>query len=176
MSNMKKEEQLEDGRTDFSIRPIMKKDQKQIETLALKHWGEKTMIVHGKMYDLTTLQGFLADDSIRIIGFATFNTTGGTMEIISLDSFEENRGVGSELLAAVIRLSVVKKMDRLCLTTTNENLRALEFYQKRGFSLTELRVGAVNKARKLKPSIPLLSPDGIRIEHELELDYHCPLP
>lgn len=172
---LRQEEQPWDGRTYFSIRPIIQKDRKQIEELAEKHWGEKTMVVHGEKYDITKLPGYLADDSMRIIGFVTFNVVNETMEIISLDSFEENHGVGSDLLATAIRLACAKKMERLHVTTTNDNLRALEFYQKRGFSLTKLRVGAVNEARKLKPSIPLQSTDGITIEHELELDYCCPL-
>ncbi|MDD9148816.1 GNAT family N-acetyltransferase [Sporolactobacillus sp. CQH2019] len=168
---MEKGKQLQDKRTEFSVRPIIKEDQQQIRMLALQHWGETAMVVHGEKYNMTELPGYLAFDTMRVLGFVTFTITDGAMEIISLDSFAENRGVGSKLLTAVIHLAVKRKLQRLHLTTTNDNIRALEFYQKRGFSLAQLCVGAVNDARKLKPSIPVYSPDGIRIEHELVLDY-----
>ena len=53
--------------------------------------------------------------------------------------------------------------------TTNDNLRALRFYQRRGFRLKELRPGAVNDARRLKPQIPLYGADGIPMRDEIEL-------
>ena len=55
------------------------------------------------------------------------------------------------------------------LTTTNDNTDALRFYQKRGFGLAALRPGAVERARRVKPSIPLLGRHGISIRDELEL-------
>lgn len=58
----------------------------------------------------------------------------------------------------------------LRLITTNDNLKALCFYQKRGFSLIALHRGAIEEARKLKPEIPKLGMDAIPIRDELELD------
>ncbi len=46
--------------------------------------------------------------------------------------------------------------------TTNDNLAALRFYQRSGFRLVELRAGALDEARHLKPSIPATGSDGIR--------------
>ena len=59
---------------------------------------------------------------------------------------------------------------RLFLITTNDNLRALAFYQKRGFELAALRRGALNESRKLKPSIPLIGENGIPLRDEIELE------
>jgi ribosomal protein S18 acetylase RimI-like enzyme len=41
----------------------------------------------------------------------------------------------------------------LKLITTNDNLQALKFYQKRGFRLMEIYRNAVEEARKIKPEI-----------------------
>ena len=49
---------------------------------------------------------------------------------------------------------------------TNANLPALRFYQRRGF---RVRPGAVDAARKLKPSIPTSGAHGIPIHDELDL-------
>ncbi len=53
--------------------------------------------------------------------------------------------------------------------TSNDNLRALRFYQRRGFRLKELRPGAVDEARRLKPQIPLGGAEGIPMREEIEL-------
>jgi GNAT superfamily N-acetyltransferase len=59
---------------------------------------------------------------------------------------------------------------RLWLITTNDNLPALRFYQKRGFVLVRLHRGAVAGSRRLKPEIPLTGSEGIPIRDELELE------
>ena len=54
--------------------------------------------------------------------------------------------------------------------TTNDNLDALAFYQRRGFRLSGLRVGAVDEARRtLKPALPVIGEHGIELHDELEL-------
>jgi hypothetical protein len=55
--------------------------------------------------------------------------------------------------------------------TTNDNLDALRFYQRRGFRLTALRAGAVDRTRaSLKPRIGTLGEHGIPLRNELELE------
>jgi hypothetical protein len=64
---------------------------------------------------------------------------------------------------------------RLWLITTNDNVDALRFYQRRGFRLAALHAGAVDRSRtRLKPEIPEIGDHGIplRDEIELELDLH----
>jgi RimJ/RimL family protein N-acetyltransferase len=59
---------------------------------------------------------------------------------------------------------------RVRLTTTNDNLDAIRFYQRRGFKLSALRPDAVREARKLKPEIPAVGDYGIPITDELDLE------
>ncbi len=56
------------------------------------------------------------------------------------------------------------------MTTTNDNVDALRFYQRRGWNLAALHEDAVTRARRLKPEIPLVGDHGIPIRHELELE------
>jgi hypothetical protein len=58
----------------------------------------------------------------------------------------------------------------ITLITTNDNLPALRFYQKRGFDMSRLFCNAVDLSRKLKPEIPLFGIDGIPLKHEIELE------
>jgi ribosomal protein S18 acetylase RimI-like enzyme len=59
---------------------------------------------------------------------------------------------------------------RLWLVTTNDNLDALRFYQRRGLTLVALRPGAVAVGRKLKSSIPAVGAYGIPLRDELEFE------
>jgi len=60
---------------------------------------------------------------------------------------------------------------RLWLVTTNDNLHALRFYQRRGMCLVRVWPDATTRAReKLKPQIPLTGEHGIPIRDELELE------
>ena len=59
---------------------------------------------------------------------------------------------------------------RLWLITTNDNLPALGFYQKRGWRLVALHRDALDESRRLKPEIPLLGIDGIPLRDEIELE------
>jgi ribosomal protein S18 acetylase RimI-like enzyme len=58
---------------------------------------------------------------------------------------------------------------RLRVVTTNDNLHALRFYQRKGFILTALRPNALEETRKRKP-VPLLGEDGIPIRDEIEFE------
>lgn len=58
----------------------------------------------------------------------------------------------------------------LWLVTTNDNVDALRFCQRRGFRLRALRAGAVDESRRtVKPEIPEIGDHQIPIRDEIEL-------
>jgi ribosomal protein S18 acetylase RimI-like enzyme len=59
---------------------------------------------------------------------------------------------------------------RLWLITTNDNTHALRFYQRRGFRIVAIHVGAIDESRRLKPEISAVGLDGIPIRDEIELE------
>ena len=94
------------------------------------------------------------------------------MEIVSLDSFEENLGIGTLLINKAIEFFRQSSFKRLWLITTNDNLNALKFYQKRNFKISNFHLNAIRNSRNIKPSIPKLGYENIPIEHEIELEYN----
>jgi hypothetical protein len=54
--------------------------------------------------------------------------------------------------------------------THNDNLDALRFYQRRGFSISGIRLNSMARARKIKPSIPLIGDYNIPIRDEIDLE------
>jgi len=134
------------------------------------HWGSTEMVISSGVYDCSALDGFAAVNEVdKIIGLITYIIKYNECEIISLDSIEEGKGIGTTLVQEVENLAIKKKCELLKLITTNDNLLALRFYQKRGFILSQIINNAVEKARKLKPEIPLIGNDGIPIRDEIEL-------
>jgi GNAT superfamily N-acetyltransferase len=90
-------------------------------------------------------------------------------ELVTLDAVTANQGIGTALIEALISKLRGEMVTFLSATTTNDNLNALRFYQRRGFRITEVRPGAADKARCIKPSIPLVGEYGIPIRDEIEL-------
>ncbi|OPH00777.1 GNAT family N-acetyltransferase, partial [Lacticaseibacillus paracasei] len=76
---------------------------------------------------------------------------------------------GSALLQKVETTAVLSHKTGVELITTNDNLHALGFYQRRGYRLTQLFPEAVDQSRKIKPQIPAVADNGIPIRDELRL-------
>jgi GNAT superfamily N-acetyltransferase len=108
----------------------------------------------------------MAERDGTLVGVLTYVVTGDSCEILTLHAAEQWTGAGTALVEAVER-----KARRLWLLTTNDNVDALRFYQRRGFRLAELRPGAVDESRReLKPEIPETGEYGIPIRDELILE------
>ena len=106
----------------------------------------------------------------RVAGVVTYLIEGDRCGVVSLDAVTEGAGVGTALLEAACDAARRAGCRHIELVTTNDNVHALGFYQRRGFVLAELRPGAVDHARAtLKPEIPQVGRHGIPIRDELLL-------
>lgn len=136
------------------------------------HWLSTDMVLRGEMVDMTKVDGIIAlDDAQNMVGLLTYRISGTVCEITSLDSIHEGRGIGTALVERLIGIAREKGCERVVLITTNDNINALRFYQKRGFDLIRLDHNAMERARLLKPEIPLIGENGIPLRHELEFSY-----
>ncbi|MGK4465777.1 GNAT family N-acetyltransferase [Mammaliicoccus sciuri] len=138
--------------------------------LYIDNWGDDEMVVSSGTYQLSDLPGFVAYDEAEIIGVIIYIIRNDQIEIISLDSFRENVGIGSQLLKKLEEISEEKDITNISVITTNDNLNALKFYQKRGYNIRKVIPNAVEKARKQKPSIPQFAENGIPIRDEIVLE------
>jgi ribosomal protein S18 acetylase RimI-like enzyme len=129
------------------------------------------VVSRGKNVDAATLPGFIAECSGRITGLMTLHFHHGECEVVTLDAFQSGQGIGTTLLTKGVEEARRKGSRRLWLITTNDNIDALAFYQKRGLRLVAVHPDAVTQARILKPRIPLVAPNGIPIRDEIELEF-----
>ncbi|HYI22305.1 MAG TPA: GNAT family N-acetyltransferase [Candidatus Limnocylindrales bacterium] len=124
-----------------------------------------------ELVDITDLDGLVAVEGDEWLGYASYRIDPGSMEIAVLESLRTNRGIASALVARCVSVALKRPLERLWLITTNDNLHALRFYQRRGFVLLALHRGNATWARQhLKPEIPVLGLDDIPIRDELELE------
>ena len=74
------------------------------------------------------------------------------------------------MIEAAIQTAKAHQCRRVWLITTNDNIQAIRFYQKRGMVITAVHVNALKHSRTLKPEIPLIGNDGIPIRDEIEFE------
>jgi GNAT superfamily N-acetyltransferase len=95
---------------------------------------------------------------------------GDECELVTITSPRGGRAVGRALLDAVWDAAIEAGCTRLWLIATNDNLRALDIYQRWGVELVAFHRHAVTEAcRQLKPSVPVRGVNSIPIARELEL-------
>jgi ribosomal protein S18 acetylase RimI-like enzyme len=154
----------------FALRRLTRDDLPRLRQFWIDHWGGEEMIVRGRVYRPEQLEGFVVEDGDEWVGLLTFASEGDECEVTSLDSLRERQGFGSMLIDKAIEEARLRGCRRLFLITTNDNLNALGFYQKRGFEIVAIYRGAVNESRKRKPSIPQVGMNGIPLRDEIELE------
>jgi len=151
------------------IRAIRELDRPAVQRLLLRFWGGPGIVTRGRMHFAHTYPGFLARTGERITGLLTYQIRGERCEIISLNSLRRRRGIGTRLVLACQRRARTAGCREVWLITTNDNLRAIGFYQQRGFRIRRVHAGAIERSRRLKPSIPRIGMSGIPIRDEIEM-------
>ena len=157
-------------RKDFEVRTASRDDREWISKTLNACWGSTVMVSRGVLHDILAHPGFVAMQAGKPVGLLAYNIVGAECEITLMQSMCKGVGVGSALIDAAKHVATVEGCSRLWLITTNDNLRALHFYQKRGFTLAAVHPNALAQSRLLKPQIPLVGMDGIPLRDEIELE------
>jgi ribosomal protein S18 acetylase RimI-like enzyme len=161
----------------IDVRPLSDSDKDWSVIVETESWGKPVVARLGELVDPTELPAFVAWLEGERAGLASYSIRGDACELVTLRSLREGRGVGRALLDAVRAAAIGAGCTRLWLITTNDNLRALELYQRWGMEIVAFHRHAVTEARRdLKPTIPEHGEHGIPIAHELELERRLQSP
>ena len=156
----------------LEVRRVDHHDEDWVGELMRTRWGDESVARLGRLIHPTRLPGFVVvADLIEPVGLLTYELADEQCEVVTIDSLRQGIGVGSLLIDAVIHLARDVRCRRVWLITTNDNLHAQGWYERRGFRLVTTRPGAVARDRELKPSIPLMGQGGVPITDELEYEY-----
>lgn len=154
----------------YDIVKLNEGNRDKVNKILIQEWETTDIIIRGKIIDGTKLEGFLALKDNEIVGLITYMIENNECEICSLNSFIENKGIGTALINKVKAYLKLNNCAKLKLITTNDNIRAIEFYQRRGFTFSNIYVNAIKNSRKLKPEIPMFADNGLPIRDEIEFE------
>jgi ribosomal protein S18 acetylase RimI-like enzyme len=134
--------------------------------------GMRPLARLGELIDPVDDPAFIAEDPYgSLLGVLTYRIAGSACEIRTLFATVTSHGTGTALLDAAEVAAREAGCRRSWLITTNDNLDAMRFYQRRGFRLAALHPGAVDASRAtLKPSIADVGEYGIPIRDEIVLE------
>ena len=130
---------------EVAVRPVVENDRPTVEWLTTQLWGAPEVVVHDGAFYPADLPGFIAERAGRIAGLVTFDVRAGILEIVTINALDRYQGIGTMLIEAVRAEAKRLGCHQIMLTTTNDNIGALRFYQRRGFRLAALRPGAVDR-------------------------------
>lgn len=126
-------------------------DKAWLRELWVSKWGGETMVTRGRVRHIADLNLLLAKFGGERIGAAAYRIEGEECELLSLNALKKRFGIGSALLASVEQ-------------------RAREASCSRGYRIAAVSPGAIDEARKVKPTIPLEGQYGIPIRDEIVLE------
>lgn len=159
-------------KVDYELKEISSENREEVNQILITEWEATDIIIRGKVVDGTKVPGVIAYKDNKIIGLITYIIENNECEIVSLNSYIENKGIGTALIENVKEIAIKEKCNRLKLVTTNDNIRGIEFYQRRGFIFSALYKDAIEISRKLKPEIPMYADNGLPIRDEIEFEMY----
>jgi GNAT superfamily N-acetyltransferase len=156
--------------SELSVRPRDESDSDAVEAFLAERNALQVARL-GRVEAALDHPALVAERDGALAGVLTYVIDGDACEVLTLHALERFAGAGSALIERVERVAADAGCARLWLITTNDNVDALRFYQRRGFRLAALHRGAVDESRaRLKPEIPPVGDHGIDLHDELELE------
>ena len=153
-----------------TIRSISPADINWISDFYKNRWNSTRVVSKGVLHEVPNLPGLIALKSGLRVGLLTSHIKDREFEIVTLDSLDTYIGIGSRLITTAVEAALNSSCKRIWLITTNDNLPALRFFQKRGFQIAAVHRNALEVSRKLKPEIPQVGLYEIPLRDEIELE------
>ncbi|MCL2864219.1 MAG: GNAT family N-acetyltransferase [Lachnospiraceae bacterium] len=154
----------------YEICPIDDDIRRKIQPILDATWGAPYLAINGKLWDSRTMPGFAAVCGNEVLGYLLYEFHSGVCEIMVLESMTQNIGIASTLIERVKQAAKENSINKVIVQTSNDNTHAFRFYQRCGFAIREVRLGAMDAARQIKPSIPLIGEEGIPLRDEIEFE------
>src|SRR5439155_25737092 len=103
-------------------------------------FGRTKIVAFGEVMDIDQMPALVAVMHQEPSGALAYRLFGDALHIVALatDPMWQRSGVGGYLVAEAELLARRLSLHRLVVSTTNDNLPALHFYQRRGYRLTDL--------------------------------------
>lgn len=122
------------------VREATDADRAAARELFQRDFGRTHIVAFGEVMDVDQMPALVAVVHTEPSGALAYRLLGDALHIVALatDPMWQRSGVGAYLVAEAELLARRLKLVRIVVATTNDNLPALYFYQRRGYRLTDL--------------------------------------
>jgi len=143
------------------------KEKKRIQEIVQHFWGEPEQLTFDRKFIVAELPAYLAKSGSNIIGFVSFAELRDAIIIVALGTLPQyqNAGVGKSLVEKVEAETRRLGKKKLLVSTSNDDLPALAFYQSLGFQIYEVKPNVIAE----KHGMVLKGIGGLPIRDELRL-------
>jgi ribosomal protein S18 acetylase RimI-like enzyme len=152
----------------YTVHKVMAGEEKSsIRKLVRRFWGEQEQLTFDRKFVVAELPAYVAKLDNRIIGFVSIAETGEAVIVAALGVLPRYQGFGVGLRLIEKVESEAKRLQKrkVLVSTSNDDLPALAFYQSLGFRVFEVKPNVIAE----KHGTVLQGMGGLPIRDELRL-------
>ena len=158
--------------SEYTIEEVTSaKDREEIRRLVQRFWGEEEQLTFDRKFIVAELPAYVAKVKKDIIGFVSFTEAYDAVIVVALGVLHQYQGsgVGKSLIGKVEVEARRMLKKRLLVSTSNDDLPALAFYQSLGFQIYEVKPNVIAE----KHGEILEGIGGLPLRDELRLQKIC---
>lgn len=143
------------------------KEKEKIRELVKRFWGEEEQLTFDTRFIVAELPAYASRTEEEIIGFASYAEAKDALIIVALGILPKHQGfgVGKSLVKNIEAEAKRLRKKKLLVSTSNDDLPALAFYQSLGFQIYEVKPNVIaEKHGKILKGI-----GGLPVRDELRL-------
>jgi len=124
---------------------VLDQEREKIQEFVQRFWGEQEQLSFDRKIMVAELPAYVAKVENNIIGFISFTEADDTVIIVALGMLPQyqSAGVGRSLIEKVEGEAKRMLKKRLLVSTSNDDLPALAFYQSLGFQIYEVKPNVI---------------------------------
>jgi ribosomal protein S18 acetylase RimI-like enzyme len=157
----------EKTRLKFSVEKTTKAAESEIRRLVRKFWGEEEQLTFDRRFIVSELRGYVAHVKEELAGFISLADVSDAVIIVALGvlSQYQGSGIGKRLVQEAENEAGERKKRWLLVSTSNDDLPAIGFYQSIGFQIFRVKPNAIAE----KHGKVLAGIGGLPVRDELRL-------
>jgi len=131
----------------YSVERTTKTVRSEIRELVRRFWGEEEQVTFDRRFVVSELAGYVARVKEELVGFVSLADTSDAVIIVALGVLPryQGSGIGKRLVQEAENEAAKRKKRWLLVSTSNDDLPALGFYQSMGFQIYRVKPNVIAK-------------------------------
>ena len=159
---------LKKSELEFTVHKTVSEGEKSVvRKFVRRFWGEEEQLTFGRRFAVPELPAYVAKVQEGVIGFISFSPTSDAIMVVALGVLPRYQcyGIGSKLIKKVEDEAKRLGKGKVLVSTSNDDLPALGFYQSHGFQIYQVTPNVIaEKHEKI-----LVGIGGLPVKDELRL-------